>query len=533
MAASQGAGAVGVVLSGTGSGGTLGLARTKEAGGLTLVQDPDEAEHNGMPRSAIREGVADLVLPVAEIARRLGQQGPELARTPLPDGGDGLGDKDEEALKRISAHLHACTQTDFSHYKRSTVLRRIGRRMQVNGADTLPDYLGVLRERDAEGRELLRDLLITVTNFFRDEGPFGTLREEAIPRLFENRDGPDDTVRVWVAGCATGEEAYSVAMLLREEADRRGARADIQLFATDLSTEAVATARKGLYPTSIETDLSEERLRAFFGRESGGYRVRQRLREIVVFADHDLMNDPPFSRLDLITCRNLLIYLKRAAQERVFEGAGAYLRFPTGAPSQNVLEVIHPKLRSRLRTALFRSLRNDTRKNDRRSHEDNHEDSDEDSHTRSSDRNGDEGSDPDSSQDNDRPIASRPVAVPIARRTRRVRLVVRALPAGRQNEETRRFVQVVFEEVEASSGTDLRTDGSKDGSTDASMDGEALLADAPEGAGADGEDASRGEKEAREANQAEDHAVAELEQELRATHHELRTTVEQYETAME
>jgi two-component system CheB/CheR fusion protein len=225
--------------------------------------------------------------------------------------------EDDAPLRDILTLLRTRTGRDFAHYKRATILRRIGRRMQVNGVDTLPQYLDCLRTRPGEPGALLQDLLITVTNFFRDATCFAAL-EAVIPRLFEGK-GAHDTVRVWVPACATGEEAYSLAMLLAEHARTLDAPPLMQVFATDLDEDAITGAREGIYPETIEADVSEERLRRFFVKEHRGYRVRRELRETVLFAVHDVLKDSPFSRLDLISCRNLLIYLTREAQRRVFE----------------------------------------------------------------------------------------------------------------------------------------------------------------------------------------------------------------------
>jgi two-component system CheB/CheR fusion protein len=224
---------------------------------------------------------------------------------------------DEAALRDVLVFLRTRTGRDFSHYKRATILRRIGRRMQVNGIDDLQGYLSCLRTRPGESGALLQDLLISVTNFFRDSECFAAL-EQQIPLLFSNK-GPMDTVRVWVAACATGEEAYSVGMLLSEQARLMDAPPLIQIFATDLDEDAIQAARDGIYSAAIEADVSEERLRRFFIKEHRGYRVRRELREMVLFATHDVLKDSPFSRLDLVSCRNLLIYLNREAQDRVFD----------------------------------------------------------------------------------------------------------------------------------------------------------------------------------------------------------------------
>jgi two-component system CheB/CheR fusion protein len=351
LADSQDGNAVGVVLSGTGSGGTTGLKRIKERDGATLVQDPEEAEFGGMPRSAVRAGLVDVVAPAAELAERLVDYRDALSKIQLPEDGEALDESDEKVLSQIFAQLRARFGHGFSDYKRSTMLRRIGRRMQVHQIEGLPDYLAYLREHEGEAEELFKDLLITVTNFFRDEEAFETLREEVVPELFAEKDA-GDTVRVWAAGCATGEEAYSLAILLHEHAvalqSSNEPVPEIQVFATDLGEEAVHTARAGYYSDNIAADLSDERLERFFENESGGYRVRRRIRESVIFAKHDLMSDPPFSRLDLVVCRNLLIYLKREAQRGIFEvfhyalRAGGYLFLGSAESAEDMSDLFRP-----------------------------------------------------------------------------------------------------------------------------------------------------------------------------------------------
>src|SRR5262249_40689112 len=241
-----------VILSGAGSDGSIGIKAVKEAGGVIIVQDPNEAEYESMPRSAVATKMADFVLPIHEIASRL----PELVRTKkLAEGG--LRDVDEEYVIRILAHLNARTGHDFSRYKRSTVLRRIGRRIQVTGKEKLDQYYSYLRENADEVQALFGDLLISVTTFFRDKKCFDTLAEKVIPRLFEGKEA----LRGWVAGAATGEEAYTFAMLLLKEAGRHEFRPKIQVFGSDLDPSALALAREGFYPLSTEADVSEERLR--------------------------------------------------------------------------------------------------------------------------------------------------------------------------------------------------------------------------------------------------------------------------------
>lgn len=324
MADTHGPHSAAVVFSGGGSDGAIGIKRVKERGGLTVAQDPDEAVHDAMPRAAIGTGMVDWVLPAREMPTRLlsyFRLEPQL-KLPREDGAQ-LSEvtrpvSDEDApLRDILTLLRTRTGRDFAHYKRATILRRIGPRMQVNGVETLPQYLDCLRTRPGEPAALLQDLLITVTNFFRDAGCFAAL-EQYLPELFKGK-GAHDTVRVWVAACATGEEAYSIAMLLAEHARTLDAPPLVQVFATDLDEDAISAARDGIYPEAIEADVSEERLRRFFVKEHRGYRVRRELRETVLFAVHDVLKDSPFSRLDLITCRNLLIYLTREAQRRVFD----------------------------------------------------------------------------------------------------------------------------------------------------------------------------------------------------------------------
>ena len=309
---------VGVILTGTGSDGTLGIKEIKEKGGLTVVQDPNEAEYDGMPQSAIATGLVDLVLPLAEMPKKILRFARTRPRIAVPEDEETLGDSQRQTLQKIFAQIRARTGRDFTRYKRSTILRRIQRRMQLAHVEELADYLAWLREEPDEVHALADDFLITVTNFFRDSEVAERLEQEIVPQLFEGK-GPGETVRVWSVGCATGEEAYSVAMLLLEEAARHEAPPEIQIFASDLHEHSLRKAREGFYPGDIETDVSAERLRRFFIKENGGYRIRKEVREHVVFAPHNLLGDPPFSKLDLITCRNVLIYLQRGVQQDVLD----------------------------------------------------------------------------------------------------------------------------------------------------------------------------------------------------------------------
>ena len=326
LADTHGPHAIAVVLSGPDGDGTIGVKRIKERGGLTIAQEPQEAQHGAMAQSAIATGMIDWVLPAREIGARIHAYyriERQLRLPPEQVPGDGTddaqlaADRDEAAFREVLAFVQSRSGRDFGNYKRATVLRRIGRRMQVNGVSDLAAYLDCLRTRPGEAGALLQDMLISVTNFFRDNECFAAL-EGMVHELFRNKTAAD-TVRVWVVACATGEEAYSIAMLLAEHARTLESPPSIQIFATDLDEDAVQAAREGVYPTVAEADVSEERLRRFFVREQRGYRVRRELREMVLFAVHDVLKDSPFSRIDLATCRNLLIYLNRDAQARVFE----------------------------------------------------------------------------------------------------------------------------------------------------------------------------------------------------------------------
>lgn len=300
-----------VVLTGAGADGAVGVRKVAEAGGLVVVQDPREAEFAMMPRSAIATGVASFIEPLAKIPERIAQTleaKVALATTSEAEAGRVVG--------RILSFLRARTGHDFASYKSATVRRRIGRRMQVTQQGSLGDYADYLVANPEEAKELFGDLLISVTSFFRDSTAFDALATDVIPDLFEGQES-NAPIRIWAVGCATGEEAYSLAILLLEEAERRQIAPNVQIFASDLDDGALATAREGRYPRSIEGDVSEERLRRFFVEEVAHYRVRKEVRDMVLFAHHSAMKDPPFMRLDLISCRNLMIYLERELQAQL------------------------------------------------------------------------------------------------------------------------------------------------------------------------------------------------------------------------
>jgi two-component system CheB/CheR fusion protein len=316
LAESKKAHAVCVVLSGTGPDGSMGMKRVKETGGICLVQEPSEAEYSDMPRHSIATGLVDYVLPVAEMPRQIDAYRERLGRTRIAVELEQRPETEEQALQDVFTQLRVRTGHDFSNYKRGTVLRRIERRINVNDLDGLHAYARHVRAHPAEAHALLKDLLISVTNFFRDCEAFEAVERAVISRLFEGK-GAGDQVRVWVAGCATGEEAYTLAMLLTEFTETLTNAPTVQVFATDIDEQAISAAREGFYTAADVADISPVRLRRFFTKEPDGYRVRRELRERVLFAHHNLIKDPPFSHLDLVTCRNLLIYLNRAAQERV------------------------------------------------------------------------------------------------------------------------------------------------------------------------------------------------------------------------
>ena len=317
LAEEYGERAICVILSGTGADGSLGLKGVKEKGGLIIAQDPDEAAFDGMPRSAILTGVVDLVLPLANIPDALLKFHRRMALTRAATAPDEMNASPDwlpeiiELLRKKSAH-------DFRLYKEGTLRRRIEHRMAMASIETddIERYLHVLGGDEKELDRLATDLLINVTSFFRDPAVFDVLSEKIIPDLVRNHS-IDQPLRLWIAGCSTGEETYSLAMLFREEITAAKREIKLQIFASDVDADAVATAREGLYPETIAADVSAERLARFFSKDDHGYRILPELRATIVFAVQDLLADPPFSRLDLVSCRNLLIYLRPEAQEKV------------------------------------------------------------------------------------------------------------------------------------------------------------------------------------------------------------------------
>ncbi len=307
---------IGIILSGMGSDGSLGLKAIKERMGMVMVQDPHSAKYDGMPQSAINTGLADFVAPVHELPEKLlGYVNRPFSITrELP----AVEKKNISALNKIFALLRAQTGNDFSLYKKNTVGRRIERRMGVHQISNINKYLRYLQENPNEIDLLFKEFLIGVTSFFREPDSFGVLKEKVIPQLLKSKKA-GDSLRVWVVGCSTGEEAYSIAIILREYLDDQRPKGNlkIQIYATDIDKEAIDFARQGNYPVNIAQDVSLERLQRFFIKEDDSYRIRSVIREMIVFAQQNVLTDPPFTRLDMLSCRNLLIYLNAETQKKL------------------------------------------------------------------------------------------------------------------------------------------------------------------------------------------------------------------------
>ena len=317
LAEDKGSNAIGVILSGTASDGTLGLAAIKGEGGITFAQDEKSAKYDGMPESAIAAGCVDLVLPPDGIAEELARicEHPYVAHSPSSKIAELVPDSDPH-LKNILLSLRMANKIDFSDYKPATVKRRILRRMTLHKIDKVKEYVHFLQRHPAEVEALYEDILIHVTSFFRDPDAFEVLKTEVFPTILKHRS-PEEPIRIWVPGCSTGEETYSHAISLLEFLGDRKASIPIQLFGTDLSQLGIEKARAGTYPESIAADVSSERLRRFFVKVEGGYRIAKTVRDMCVFARQNLLQDPPFSRIDIISCRNVLIYFGPVLQKRV------------------------------------------------------------------------------------------------------------------------------------------------------------------------------------------------------------------------
>jgi two-component system CheB/CheR fusion protein len=336
LAEDQGERSICVILSGSGSDGTLGLRAIHGAGGVSFVQEPATAKYDGMPRSAVQSGLATYVLPVDKITGQLVAYVTTIRDTKIPPHPPVPAAI--TAINRIMMLLRSRTGNDFSQYKQSTIRRRIERRMVVHNLDDMDAYARYLKENPAEVHILFKELLINVTSFFRDKEAFAAIMNVVLPRLFDNK--PENYIfRVWVPGCASGEEAYSIAMLFREYMDTIKQEWKVQIYATDIDEDAIATARAGMYPANIAIDISPDRLLRFFAKEETGYRIKKEIREMVVFAIQNVIKDPPFTKMDLISCRNLLIYLDTELQIRVIP-AFHYALKPEGvlflSPSEGI-----------------------------------------------------------------------------------------------------------------------------------------------------------------------------------------------------
>jgi two-component system CheB/CheR fusion protein len=306
--------AIGVILSGTGRDGTLGAKAIKSELGMVMVQDPLSARYDGMPRAAIAAGVADFVLAPHEMPPRLVEYVSH-SRGFQADNRQEAVEREAVDLQKIFSVIRLRTKRDFSGYKVTTLRRRIERRLSVNRVESLGEYARLLSDNAGEAEALFKDLLINVTSFFRDPAAFAVLKENLLSSLAGKNDG--DTVRAWAVGCASGEEAYSLAIVLQECVEQLGKYLEVQVFGTDIDSDAVAIARAGIYPASIAQDVGEDRLKRFFVRKDNQYQIRKEVREKLVFAVQDITTDPPFSRMDLISVRNVLIYLGAELQRRL------------------------------------------------------------------------------------------------------------------------------------------------------------------------------------------------------------------------
>jgi len=317
LARDQGRRAICIVLSGTGSDGTMGLKAIKGEGGMAMVQTPDSTQYDGMPRSAIATGLVDYQLPPQAMPVQLMAYVGKALGTPVPTPSVPT-PKVENALKKIFVLLRVQVGHDFSQYKPNTLLRRIHRRLAVHQLDTMDEYVKFLNQTPVEVEALFRDLLIGVTQFFRDKEAFNVLEQEILPRLFKHKV-PDDIIRIWTPGCSTGEESYSLAILMAQAQQILKQHFKVQIFATDIDSRAITTARTGLYPASIAADIPREYLDRYFSAEYDGtfYRISKSIRDLLVFSEQDVIKDPPFSKIDIISCRNLLIYMNADLQKKL------------------------------------------------------------------------------------------------------------------------------------------------------------------------------------------------------------------------
>ncbi len=317
LAKEKGPRAIGVILSGSGTDGTLGIAEIQAQGGVTFAQDETTAKYASMPRSAAASGCVDYVLPPKGISKELARiaRHPYIAKAAAEEEAE-VPPGVSNGMSTVFQMLRRATSVDFTHYRQTTILRRIHRRMVVHKLDHMADYVRYLQTNPAEIKALYQDMLINVTSFFRDPQIFEALKTEVFPAILKGREA-DSAIRIWTPGCASGEETYSVAIALLEFLGNRGSQAQMQFFGTDVSETSIARARAGVYPENIQGDVSPERLQRFFTRVERGYRISKTIRDTCIFAQHNVLNDPPFSQMDLICCRNLLIYLEPVLQNKV------------------------------------------------------------------------------------------------------------------------------------------------------------------------------------------------------------------------
>ena len=331
--------AICIILSGTAADGTQGLKAVKGAGGMAMVQEPDSAKYDGMPRNAIATGLVDLVLPVEKLPQELIRytKHPFITRSRSDDSQP---ESFKNYVQKTLGLIRSATGHDFTNYKQTTIRRRVQRRMAVHQLDKIEKYFAYVSSSPEEVENLFKDLLIGVTGFFRDPQAFDVIKTKVIPYLMEKKDA-DAPLRIWVAGCATGEEAYSLAIILLEVMDGLNKQPAIQIFSSDIDNDSLEFARLGVYPESIAADVSADRLNRFFVKGENTYKIKKQVREMVVFADQDIVKDPPFSRLDLVSCRNLLIYMEPVLQRKILPLIH-YTLNPTGVlflgPSESIGE---------------------------------------------------------------------------------------------------------------------------------------------------------------------------------------------------
>ena len=342
----QGEKAIGIILSGTASDGTGGVKSIKGEGGMAMVQEPDTAKYDGMPKSAIETGLIDFILPVEKMPETL----IGYIRHPFLESPGKIKLTEpliKNQIQKIFALIRSATGHDFSHYKRSTVGRRIERRLAVHQIKNLSDYILYIQTNSSEIDVLFKNMVIGVTSFFRDPEAWRVLEQQELPKLLSQKE-PDTTIRCWVAGCSTGEEAYSLAMILSETMDKVKRHFNVQIFATDIDQVAVEVARRGVYAESIGVDVPQERLNKYFTKEAGGFKIKKQIRDMVAFSIQSIVKDPPFSRLDLASCRNLMIYMDNVLQKKIIPifhytlNPGGILFLGTSESIGDNVDLFHP-----------------------------------------------------------------------------------------------------------------------------------------------------------------------------------------------